>query len=694
MIPFALSLLLSTTLSGQLVQSELKPDTIRDKEIKEVTIVGGISGNFALPMAVVNKSTLETNAFNTPADALQRETGISLTRDGIWATSVNIRGLSEQRLLFLVDGDRIQTSSDIAGALSTVDMASIEEIEVIKGAGSVLFGTGAMGGIVNFVSERPTYSPTFHTSGKIASEFNSVNSLWGNSANLNFTTNQWYIALTGSFRTAQNTQSPKGEILSSQFHDASWGLKAGIKYAPNEEFLVNYQHVGAWDVGIPGVSAFPAIASVRYKKVERNQLSGEYIITSINDYLSKLSLKLYTQNITRDVESILKPTSTVLLPSSVNSTTGAKLTSNWEFSPKQSLVLGAEGWFRDSETARLKIVTPSDTLFTVTGEQPIANARMLDLGAFAHYSWKIVPTKLTMNAGVRLDYIRTENDSAFNPVFKYIVKKGITTDVLGRTLLYESNVVPEIGYAAHVDIVYNVARYQSLALSIANSYRAASIDERFKYIDLGTITHVGNPNLKPERGSFANLNYTFSSSKIRVKTDVFANYLFDLITEEPGTYLGRAALINTNISKALFLGAELEANWNINNSFSLLANASYTRARDVDADKALPQIPPLSGFASLDYHSGKMIEASFSTLWAAKQAEIASGETPTDGHIIFNLDVHSTPIQLNNTFLQLFAGADNLLNTAYYDHLTSVRGSGVKYYEPGRNVFVKAKLNF
>jgi outer membrane receptor protein involved in Fe transport len=185
-----------------------------------------------------------------------------------------------------------------------------------------------------------------------------------------------------------------------------------------------------------------------------------------------------------------------------------------------------------------------------------------------------------------------------------------------------------------------------------------------------------------------------SAYKVQVKTDVFANYLFDLITEKSGTYLGRKALINTNVSKALFLGAELEANWNMCRHFSLLANASYTHARDVDANSPLPQIPPMSGFASLNYHSGTIIEASFSTLWAASQTDVAAGETTTSGHILYNLDVHSTPIYLNKMYVQLFAGADNLLNTAYYNHLTTVRSGGTKYYEPGRNIYLKAKLNF
>ncbi|HEY5589424.1 MAG TPA: TonB-dependent receptor, partial [Paludibacter sp.] len=149
------------------------------------------------------------------------------------------------------------------------------------------------------------------------------------------------------------------------------------------------------------------------------------------------------------------------------------------------------------------------------------------------------------------------------------------------------------------------------------------------------------------------------------------------------------AFVNVNVSKALFLGAELEGKWQITNQFSLLANASYTRARDIEANIFLPQIPPMSGFASFNYQSKKQIGASFSALWAATQNEIATGETATVGHIIYNLDVHSGNIKLNKSQLNLFAGVDNILNTAYLDHLSTTRG--ILKLEPGRNIYLKVK---
>ncbi len=701
MTKFSFTLALGVILSAQSVFAIVSGDSIRNKEIEEVTVLGGLSNFFSLPMVVVDKKTIETSSFFSPADALRRETGISLVRDAVWATSLNVRGLSEQRLIVMTDGDRIQTATDHSAALSVIDMNDIEKIEVIKGAGSVLYGTGAMGGVVNFVTQRPTYTSIAQTNGNVETGFNTVNNLWKNVIRLQFATNQWYLALNGSFRTAGNIRTPGGTLPNSQFHDASWGLKGGIMYSPNQEVLVNYQHFTGWDIGLPGGRSFPATAVARYKGVDRDQLSGEYILSDISPELKKISFKLYTQSITRDVE--LKPAdhTVTMFPSSNNITSGVKLSSDWKFTDFHNLILGAEGWQRNAYTSRLTIKQTSDSTSIGTGDQPTPKAHMLDLGAFAHYSWKIMPGKWTLNAGLRLDYIRTSNDSAFSPLYQYISSGDKMSYVknLARRVTFASSVHQDIAYAAHVDVVYNPAFGQQLALSLANSYRAASIEERFKLIELSGPKHVGNPDLKPEKGMFSNLNYTFSSSRFRLKADVYANYLSDLITEKYGTYTyinasgnstAEQAYVNVNVSKALFLGAELEGKWKINDLFSLLANASYTRARDIDANDFLPQIPPMSGFASFDYQSKKQLGASFSALWAARQNENAADETATAGHIVYNMNVHSGNIVLNESQLQLFAGVDNILDTAYMDHLSTTRG--ILKLEPGRNIYLKARL--
>ena len=415
MTSFALSVLLTAALNTQVTPVDSVNDTIKQHPIKEVTVFSIANNNLSLPYVAVDKKELEAHDFKTPADALQNETGIALYRDGSWGTSVNVRGMSEQRLLFLLDEDRLQSATDIAGVLSTVDMNSLEKIEVIKGAGSVLYGTGAMGGIVNFVSERPGYSDFLNVSGKVSSGYHSGNKMSANAVNVNFTNKDFYLALNGSYRTAQNTMTPKGILPNSQFNDASWGLKGGVKYGDSQELLVTYNHFEAWNVGIPGNSAFPSTATVRYTSIKRNQLSGEYIFSDISDFVKELKIRAYTQNISRDVEN--KPNATTfILPASLNRTSGVKATANLYFNDYNTMTIGAETWLRDSETGRMKIVEAADT--TVIGEIPTPKAKMWDVGVFALYKKVLDPRHLNLNAGVRLDYVRTANDTAFKTIYK------------------------------------------------------------------------------------------------------------------------------------------------------------------------------------------------------------------------------------------------------------------------------------
>lgn len=678
-----LALLLGNTLPSFPALPEQTSDSI---SLKELTVYSIATDKLSLPYVVTNKKEIESNEFITPADALRNQTGLWVARDGVWATSVNVRGISEQRILLLSNEDRIQSATDVAGAVSTVDMNSLEKIEVIKGAGSVLYGSGAMGAVVNFVGERPGYSDIYKTSGKISSGFHTVNQLWTNAANINFTNKNWYIALNGSYRTAQNMMTPKTELNNSQFNDASWGLKGGMKYGENQELLVAYNHFEAWNVGIPGNNSFPKTATARYSAIQRNQLSGEYIFRNISNLVKELKIKAYTQNISRDVE--LKPNATNLtLPASLNSTTGVKALANLYFNDYNTLTAGVETWVRNSETGRMKINTSNDT--TVIGEIPTPKSKMYDAGVFGLYKKIIDPNHLLLNAGLRFDYSAIQNDTLFNRVFNYKIINGERVDIpFTKSIIFGSGTQRDLSYSAHIDVEYSPLKNQKIILSVANAYRVASIEERFKYIDLGNGIHKGNPSLKPENGWFSNLRYTISENNFTFKTELFANYLYNLITEEKTSSISNV-YENKNIDKALFTGIEMEFNILINKNIKLFTNASYVYTRNINSGNPLPLIPPAHGIAGLDYYAGKKLGHSLEMEWATSQNDIAPNEIATDGHIVFNYRLHTKPVQFKNGHLQLFSGIDNILNTAYKNHLFNNRG--LDFYEPGRNLFVKLK---
>jgi len=126
----------------------------------------------ALPLEVVTSEKLEKNLAVSVPDILNNEPGITLVRDGIWGTDINIRGLSRQNVVTLVDGNRIETATNHAAGLSLIDMFDIQRIEVIKGSVSSLYGTGATGGVINVTTKRGSYTDAFHLSGSLSSGYN------------------------------------------------------------------------------------------------------------------------------------------------------------------------------------------------------------------------------------------------------------------------------------------------------------------------------------------------------------------------------------------------------------------------------------------------------------------------------------------------------------------------------------------
>ena len=701
-----LLLSVSVVVTAQTPPPQSEADSLRLRDIEEIDVYSTARPSrvslLALPSLTIGGDELSAPSLFTPADALRREAGIALTRDGIWATSVSIRGLSKERILILSDGERVQTATDIAAALSTIDLNSLERIEVIKGAGSVLYGTGAMGGVVNFVSARPAYTGRMTTSGRVGGGFASSNRLWTANAGVQVTDRNWYVGVNGSYRQAQDMRTPAGVIDNSQFEDWSVGVQAGLTYADTQELLLDYQHYEANNVGLPGGASFPAQARVRYRNVQRNLLSGEYVFHEPGVYLRELRVKAYTQNFIRDVENYVEPKKTTILPSSTNVTSGARVLTDWALpSDRHRLKAGAEGWLRDAETVRYNRQEVGEREVLVRREQPVPDATMLDLGLFAQYSWDVLPERLTLDAGLRLDYIRTKNDSAFDPVVQFMEINGRPEDEpmdVERSLLYAAGLSHEFSYAAHVDLSYRPARRHRLVLSLSNAYRAASLEERFKYIDQAGMLSVGNPHLKPEQGAFANLSYRFAGDRLRVQADVYANYLFNLITPafDPAyTTVGgevTEAWVNTNVDRALFLGAEVEAEYWFLPDLWIAANAGYVRGRDVLARAFLPQLPPFKGLAEVNYRLRDWFTATLFVDWAARQSAVAEGESITDGYATLNLALQSGRIPLRRFYLQGQFGVDNLLNAEYYNHLNTDRG--IVRAEPGRNFYVKVQVGW
>lgn len=140
------------------VQDEGLPEPATT-DIGEVVVKGmGETQSAQMPASftsVILPERFDTRVISAP-EMLSQSAGVDVTNLGGEGqlSTVSIRGSSAEQVAVFVDGVRINTSRSGAVDFSTIPMGSIERIEVIRGAASARFGTGAMGGVINIVTKR------------------------------------------------------------------------------------------------------------------------------------------------------------------------------------------------------------------------------------------------------------------------------------------------------------------------------------------------------------------------------------------------------------------------------------------------------------------------------------------------------------------------------------------------------------
>jgi len=662
---------------GEVIVSSMR----QEKRIKDIPV----------PLEIVNQKQIELSSSFTASDVLEQEPGVSMARDGVWATGINIRGLNQQRIVMLVDGNRIETATDLMASMSFFDVDDIERIEVIKGASSSLYGTGAMGGIVNVISKGAYFNSSKYFNGSVNAGYSSVNELFTRKLTFKSGSERWYASVSGSMRDAENVNTPEGIILNSQFEDKSLSASFGLKVKENHTFELKYQYFDADNVGIPGGDALPGPSTATYKDAKRQMVSANYEIKNISESFKSLNFRYFHQYIVRDVElfpNISTPTATSITtperftPSGDHTTDGAQIQSDWSFSENNNFIVGIDVWRRKLETSRDKYIrvdvldSIGDIVTTnniVRGETPIPNSCFGSAGLYLQNEQKFLNDDLRLIVGGRFDGIRIANEQAFD--YDYLVMNGTRNDSPpNQRITFEENEEYKISWSANLGILYALTDDLDFSLNAGRSFRAPSLEESFKYIDLGSMVRLGDPNLDPEEGYSLDIGMRVWKPKFQFKVNGFVNWLSDMIVEEQGEFIYSyttgvvdtiPALINANVDEARLYGVDLSFQYNLYKSFVVHGAGSYVRGENLKNDTSLPLITPANGRIGIRYQLPKYFGVDLVAIGFADQDKIADGETETKGFARFDLRLNSSLIEIDFAKIQFFGGVENIGDRAY-----------------------------
>lgn len=620
-------------------------------------------------IAVLHADEVAAETAVSVPDLLNLVPGVIRSTDSPWSGEVNIRGLSRESVIFLIDGCRVNTATDINARFGLVDPLSVQRLEILKGPVSSLYGSGSVGGIVNVMTRTGRFTERTSRTGGFSVRGNGNTGGFGVYGFMNLNSPSTYVHAGQSFRDHGSYRDGDGnEVRNSQYEDNMTKVAFGHKVSPWYTVEVNAQFVEARDVGIPGsgTAPLPSSADVTYPRTTRRLVSVLNTWTPAAGLFEKSSLNLYMQSVDRrariDNFPEAGPLSSVE-PRADHDTLGARWLNALQTSSRD-ISAGIDVWERRlRHSRRVKTLKTGRTLT----DQPLPNPTFVSAGCFVEDDWA-VSSRLVLNAGARVDVIDVENEA---------------------NALWDEREATDTGWNVHLGGTWELGAGFHLKALAASGYRAASMEERYQYLELGSgITKWGNPDLDPERSRFVETGIGWRGLHGGFGVSAFYNRLEDMIGER---YEDAETLVNDNVDQARLAGVEAETEWRLTSTVLLYGNAAYTSGRDTRNHEDLPDIAPFGGFAGV--RVGKEVGpwATLESSFAARQDDVPRGARETPGWATLDLGL-GWRFREAATQHSVFLGVDNLLDKEYRTALATSRG--LEYNEPGRTISAGYDMRF
>ncbi len=615
-------------------------------------------------------------------NTLRQIPGVEKSSDSAWGSAVNIRGLGRNRVVFLIDGCRVNTATEINAQFGFTNANDIERIEVLKGPISSLYGSGSMGGVVNVITKKGSFDQSTNAHAKLGigagsnpGGYTAFGAAWMNSPD-------FWIYASGGKRDYDSYENGKNDTIpNSQFDDYNVNMKLGYKWNDSNTTEGNIQYHEGKDIGIPGKGlALPPPPKISYPETYRTLVSLNHKITPAGTVLTESDVNLYFQRIDRNVSMIFPPLPKLpksVYPSARHDTYGLKWKNIIDLS-SQGIVAGLDIWSWEIESSRTKNLPNG-----LTGvDTPLADARQISAGLFVEDDISL-GQNVVLNFGGRLDYIKTRSDTLYN----WITPPAPKIPVMKKRPAESQN---DMAWDGHAGLTWCLSSSWSTTFMAAASYRAPDLMDRYKYIALGGgIEKYGNPDLDPERSYFLEWGGHYNTEALSLSTALYANFLRDMITEKR---VAPKRFQMENVEKARIYGAELSGQWHFTPQFLLYGNLAFTRGSNETKNQDLSFIPPVNGLLGISYHAGETgFYGDVNLDWACKQNKVAPKEQATDGWGTINAKVGYKMV-LGTARHDIVLGVDNLFDKQYQNHLSTSRGLDLT--EPGINLYCAWKMEF
>jgi len=663
------------------VEIKLKASLIEAKEVVVTgTAVSGNSRRNSTAVTVVDKNQLLQPATNL-IDALAKVPGVTQISTGPAISKPVIRGLSYNRVVTLDNGIKQQGQQwgDEHGV--EIDQYKADRIEILRGAASLLYGSDALGGVVNILEPLP--APEGQIEGEVLTNYSANNGQTSSSVMLDGNEQGLVWRGRATYKNAYAFKTPTGYFPNSGFNETDLSGMIGLNKSwgySHLNFSSFRNNIGFYDPEFDEDGNYVDEEGNLFSEKELKNRSIAYPKQDIRHYKISLNnnliignghLKLdlaYQKNQRRELEDGPDPS----LFFNLDTYTGdAKYylgrKNGWE------PVFGASTEIGHSDNRGSEFLVPAYDTYGI--------------GVFAYVkkSWE----RNTLNAGLRYDYRKNEGHLG-------LADGEVLFEPFSNRF---SNLSGAIGFTHQFNEAWNFKANAGTAFRAPNPAELGSngIHEgAFRY-------EIGNPDLSPERSYQADISLAYEGEFISAGASIYNNYIHDYIyasfngsflDDEEGnaTPVYHYGQVNANLYGA-------EASLVIHPvSFIHFENTfAYTHAENITMDKPLAFIPagmlrnelrfeptihgvqePFIAVGLANYFKQNRIDPDF--------------ETATSGYTLLNASIGAT-LFAGKQPLKLYISGNNLLDKKYYDALSRLKPGRLDQtdptlgvYNPGRNI--------
>jgi hemoglobin/transferrin/lactoferrin receptor protein len=706
------------------------------KQLQDVVIYANkfptLSKNIVQRVVALTDKVLLQQQANT-ADILTASGQVFVQKSQAGGGSPVVRGFEASRVLLMVDGVRMNSAIFRAGHLQniiTVDNMILDRVEIVYGPSSTLYGSDALGGVVNLFTKQPqlyksnlvSKKAPWKTNGNLVYRYGNGQNENRQHIDINIANNKWAYLTSftnssfGDMRQGNKRLAAYPDFGKRLFYVArenntdvikdnsafvniqklsgynQTDLLQKVLYQPNENttHLLNVQISNSSDINrydrlTETSNSLPIFSEWYYGPQVRNMIGYKLTKSNLNGYFQKLTTNVNYQHLEESRMTRRFKSNNKDYRFEVVDMFGLNMDLLHQ-GKSSALNIGVESYYNDVGSTAYRNNIATNMRSAIATRYSDGSTNMANYALYAQHT-QFLKGNWVLNTGLRL------NNVQLNANFKdtALIHFPFTDANQNNTAL-----------TGNLGMAYNGANGLRVTFGVSSGFRAPNVDDLTKVFDTRTgYVVVPNKDLKPEYTYNAELNVSKTTSTFSIGASLFHTWFRNALVVDKFKLNNASAILyqgimsdvyaTQNKAKAVVYGLNVNGSANLSPNTTLAATYTYTKGNY--ADRKLDHIPPTYGRVGLKHDVKKFTAELFTVFngWKRIEDYNLNGEdneiyATKDGMPawqIWNINTSYQPTQKLNLSFQIENIAD--LNYRYF-------ASGISAL--GRNYVVSCKYSF